>query len=365
MNGTGERSRRNGSAAAGRRWLRRIVMWSLPVLLFAGAGWWWLISGRTVSTDNAFIKRDKLLLAAEVAGRIAKIAVHENQTVAAGDLLFALDDEPFRIALAEAEAALAAARVKVRGLIAERAQAQAALAAAKADLTLARRNAERARELVAAGHAPQSRLDEATAALVRARENVHRAEKRLAEIETTLGPTLENGVDAHPWVQEAEAQRDSARWRLDHTRVVAPVAGIIAETDRLVPGIYLPAGLPALTLIADSGLHVEANFKETALTHMRPGQRAEVVIDAFPLRRWPAHVESIGWATGAEFSLLPPENATGNWVKVVQRVPVRIAFDRPPPPAMRRAGLSVTVTVDTGISWRARLKTALAGLGLR
>ncbi len=365
MSEKADRRPRTGSIGAARRWLRRLVMWSLPVLLFAGAGWWWLTSGRVVSTDDAFIKRDKLLLAAEVSGRIARVAVRENQPVAAGDLLFALDDEPFRIALAEAEAALAAARVKVRGLIAERAQAEAALAAAEADLTLAQQNADRARELVAAGHAPQARLDETTAALIRARESVHRAEKRLAEIETTLGPALTGGIDAHPWVQEAQARRDSARWRLDHSRVVAPVAGVVAETDRLVPGIYLPAGLPALTLIADSGLHVEANFKETALTHMRPGQRAEVVIDAYPLRRWPAHVESIGWATGAEFSLLPPENATGNWVKVVQRVPVRITFDRPPPPAMRRAGLSVTVTVDTGISWRARLKTALAGLGLR
>ncbi|RMF73449.1 MAG: HlyD family secretion protein [Alphaproteobacteria bacterium] len=345
--------------------MRRIVMWALPLALFAGAGWLWLVSGRHVSTDDAFIKRDKLLLAAEVSGRIARIAVRENEPVAAGDLLFALDDEPFRIALNEAEAALAAARVKVRGLLAQREQAEATLAAARADLTLARRNARRARELVAAGHAPQSRLDEATAALARAREAVHRAEKRLFEIETTLGPALTKGIAAHPWVQEARARRDSARWRLDHTRVFAPVAGVVAETDRLVPGIYLPAGLPALTLIAEDGLHVEANFKETALTHMRPGQKAQVVIDAYPRRSWPAHVESIGWATGAEFSLLPPENATGNWVKVVQRVPVRIVFDRPPPPAMRRLGLSVTVTVDTGITWRERLKTALAGLGWR
>ncbi len=345
-------------------WLRRLVMWTLPVALFAGAAWLWLVSGRHVSTDDAFIKRDKLLIGAEVSGRIATVAVHENEAVEAGDLLFALDPEPFRIALEEAEAALAAARVRVEGLLARREQARAALTAARADLTLAEQTERRARALVADGNAPQSRLDEATAALARARQAVREADRRLAEIEATLGPAREGGIDAHPWVAEARASRDEARWRLEHAQVFAAVAGVVAETDRLLPGIYLPAGLPALTLLADGGLHVEANFKETDLTHMRPGQKARVVIDAWPQRSWPAHVESIGWATGAEFSLLPPENATGNWVKVVQRVPVRIVFDRPPPPEMRRAGLSVTVTVDTGISWRERLATAAAALGL-
>lgn len=323
---------------------RIALLLALPVLIVAGGLVMWLTSGKTVTTDNAYVKQDVVSISPEVSGLIASVAVKENQEVKAGDVLFTIDPTPFRIALAKADADLASAQVKVTQLRTDFTTSGVNIEGSKADVRLAEAELERQRELAASGFTTKARLQAAETALANARwhnqEAVVDADKARA--------ALSNGSQipgVNPQIALAQAARDKAELDLRRTVVRAPFAGRISQAGRLLPGGMMIASFPSVSIVAENHSWVEANFKESQLERMYPGQRATVRIDAYPGVALRGHVQSIGAGTGATFSVLPAQNASGNWVKVTQRIPVRIALDEPSPRPLI-AGMSAEVKVD-------------------
>ena len=327
-----------------RRWLRPLLMVSVPLVAILVAGWFWMTSGQSVSTDNAYVAQDKVSVSSDVAGRIVEVGVAENQQVKAGDLLFRIDPEPYRIAVAQANAAVAGAQVQVASLRSEFQGTGADIATARDAIQSAREDYDRQDELMKRGFTTRARLQQAEHALEQARGRLGNA---LAEAEKARAK-LSTGAavpGANPAIAAAQVGRDKAALDLSRTVMRAPVSGTVSQTDRLQVGQMMITGLPAVTIVANGRSWVEANFKETDLQNMRIGQPAEVSFDAYPGIKLKGHVQSIGAGTGSEFSVLPAQNATGNWVKVTQRIPVRIAIDERSPRALI-AGQSADVTVD-------------------
>jgi len=326
------------------KWRRRLLMFSVPLVLVAAGGWYWLTSGGSVSTDNAYVQMDKVSVSAEVGGRITDVAVRDGQLVNAGQLLFRIDGEPYRLSVAEATAAIDAAEVEVGNLSASANTSNVDIAAAREDVAFAQVNFERQAALMQKGFTTKAAYDASRHAVAQARERVRQTEAAAAEARTKLAAGPSSGIN--PQVEAAKVQRAQAQVNLGRTEVRAPSAGRIAQSDRLQIGQMMVAGLPAVTLVDTEHPWVEANFKETDLANMRVGQPAEISFDAYPGLKVRGHVLTIGAGTGSEFSVLPAQNATGNWVKVTQRVPVRIAFDEKPSREMI-AGLSADVKVIT------------------
>jgi len=337
-------------AARPSRRRRYLIMAALPIVLAAIGGYFWLTGGRYVSTDNAYVQQDKVTLTAGVSGRIVEVAVHENQQVAAGDLLFRIDPEPYRIAVDAADAALASARLQVEQLRAAYEQAVAAATAARDDVSFKQKALDRVKGLLAKGVSSQAGFDAAENDLHAAEQAASQAEQRIQAALAALGGDARIATDKHPMVLAAGARLEQAKLDLANTEVRAPVAGVVSQTDRLQVGQYVanPTANPTvlLAIVENGETWVEANFKETDLTRMQPGKAATVSFDVFPGREFTGEVESIGAGTGAEFALLPAQNASGNWVKVVQRVPVRIRLSGDLSDTPLRAGLSASVDVD-------------------
>ena len=348
-----------------RSFLRYPLMAALPLALIAAGGWYWVTGGRWASTDNAYVQQNKVLVATEVEGRIAEVLVSQNQTVKPGDILFRIDDATYRIALEKADGAVALARLQVEELRTRFKDAE--LKADTARNTLAFRTVQfgRQEKLRATGNATEAQYDSARHDLDLAREAVAEAEQGVADALVALDGNADIATDKHPSVLGALAAQNSARLDLQRTVVRAPTTGTVSQVGNLQIGQYIASGSPAMAIIDTTSAWVEANFKETDLGHMRLGQPAELTLDAYPDTTIKGHVESFGGGTGAVFSLLPAQNATGNWVKVVQRVPVRIALDEPTSLPFK-AGLSVGVEVDTGFvrPLPAFLRTALDTLGI-
>lgn len=328
---------------------RRLLMAALPMVLFLGGAGYWLTGGRYVATDNAYVHQPMVSISADVGGHITEVSVLENQLVGRGDLLFRIDAEPYRIALDRAEAALAAARLSVAQLRAGYATASAQLDAALGILEVTERELTRQQELTARGVGTAAQLDQAQVTARSARSAAEIARRQLDAAAAALGgdPAIE--TDAMPSVRAALAARDAAARDMDKTAVRAPGPGIVSQIENLNVGQFVAAGTSVATLVDASRSWIEANFKETQLDGLAVGQPVEILVDAYPGVTLHGEIQSFGSATGSQFALIPAQNATGNWVKVVQRVPLRIGIEGTPARDLRD-GMSVHVRVDTGHS---------------
>lgn len=329
-----------------RRLLRLVLLVVVPLAVAAAGLAWWLQGGGGADTDNAYVKADKIPVSAEIAGTIRTVLVRENEVVAAGAPLFRLDEAPLRVALARAEARVAQARTDVAALRAGYRAKQAEIALARTRQAFARRDEARQADLAARNFISASRLDEARQATELAGQQVVAVERELGRIAETLGGGPDVPIDRHPLVLAAQAELMQARLDLSRVEVRAPVSGTVSRPPK--PGQYVAAGATALALVADGTVWVEANFTENELGWVRSGQAATIRIDTYPGVEWRGTVDSLAPATGAEFALIPPQNATGNWIKVAQRVPVRIRIEPRADAPTLRAGLSARVVVDTG-----------------
>jgi membrane fusion protein (multidrug efflux system) len=335
--------------ASPKRSRRRLVRWSLlilgPLVALGIAGEMYLAGGRYVETDNAYVRAPIMNVTSDVAGTVRTVSVVENQAVQAGHVLFRLDEEPFRIALAGAEAQLGMVRNDLIALQSTYRQNQTEIAQAQTALDYAQTTYDRQRDLSKTGVAAKAALDAARRDLDMATEKLHWAQRQAETTLSQLGGNPSMPLENHPRMREVQAAVDKARRELDHTVIHAPWTGIAANVESLRAGTYLSAGQPAMTLVAANDLWVEANPKETDLAYLNIGDHAEVTVDAYPGIVWKAKVTSVSPATGGEFSVLPAQNASGNWVKVVQRVPVKLALEATDRTPVLRSGMSVNVEI--------------------
>lgn len=345
----------DAGADAGRGGFLRRWRWPLilggPLLIAAIAAWFILTGGKTETTDDAYVDIAKAPVAASVSGRVVQVYVRENQVVKAGQPLFRLDPRDFQANAAQAQANLAQAVLQVRGLRAAYAKEQANLAAAQATAAYTAKEAARQKALVAAGVNSQAQADEAAHNAQAAAEALNAAKQQAAQALANLNGDPNAPVDRQPSVLAAQAALNKANLSQSYTVVVAPVDGTVTRVEQLQPGAYVNAAQTVFWLVSGQPW-VEANFKENQLTKMQIGQPVEIKVDAYAKTKLAGHVASFSPGTGQAFSALPAQNATGNWVKVTQRLPVRIEFNQPPPAMAGRAGLSAQVKVDVQATGR-------------
>lgn len=330
-----------------RRWRRRLFLTLGPLAVLAGAGYFYLSGGRFVGTEDAYLRSHKIQVSADISARVVEVLVHENEPVKAGQILFRLDPEPLQIAIEQAKADLDQSRNDIAALKGSYRQRQEDLRGAQANLTLATSEFHRRDALVKSGAISQSDYEKARNDYNVAQQDVAGIQQDISRILSQLAgnPTID--PDQHPSVRAAQAKLNQAELDLRHATVAASSDGVVTQVDNLRVGNYLRAGTPAFMLMTTQDVWVEANMKETDLTYVQPGQVATVEIDTYPGREFTATVDSIGVGTGAEFSALPAQNATGNWVKVVQRIPVRLVIHPTADQPALRAGMSATIEIDT------------------
>jgi membrane fusion protein (multidrug efflux system) len=335
---TRSKVRRKINLPAGKGALRTILMLIVPAILIIGGGYYWLTSGGSVSTDDAQVKQDIVSVSAQVTGPVASVYVRNGTRVKRGDILFRIDPAPFQVALENAEAQLASAELQTSQLKTQAAGTGADITGSEANLRIKQNALDRQTALLREGFTTRSNYDDALNDVKTAQQQLEDAKARAANARAAIAPGQQ------PQIAQAQAAVDKAKLDLSRTIVRAPMDGTVENADNLQVGQMAPEGLGMLSIVHSQNAWVEANFKEKDVGRMVPGQRAEIVVDAYHGQKFAAHVQSIGAGTGSEFSLLPAQNANGNWVKVTQRVPVRIAFDGAPSRPMI-AGLSVTATV--------------------
>ena len=329
------------------RRVKRVVLMIVLPLIVAVVGLRIFVSGgRYVVSENAYVKANIVAVSADVSGRAVSVNVDDNQPVEPGERLFTIDPLPFRIAVAEADARLAVIRTDIAQLRFDVREAQAELAEARARQRFLVQQFERQKKLKKRGMGSEEAYDEALHELEVGQESMHKFDQRIARSFAALGDDPELPVERHPRFRRAMAIREQASVDLARTVTTAPATGVISNM-KLQVGEYVKEGTAVFSLIETSPLWVEANLKETELTKVALGQSAIVVVDAYPNHEWRAFVDTIAPATGAEFALLPPQSATGNWVKVVQRVPVSLRLERTDDEPVLRAGMTVTVSIDT------------------
>lgn len=330
--------RRGIKVSRGKSALRPLLMLIVPALLLIGGAYYWLSSGDSVSTDNAQIKQDIVSVSPQVVGPVSEVFVKNGDQVKAGQLLFRIDPAPFRVALEQADAQLAAARLETVQLQTQASGTGADITGAQANLQIKRNALSRQSALLKQGFTTRSDYEDALNEVRTAETALADARARAANAHAAIAP------GEQPSIAQAQAAVDKARLELSRTEVRAPSDGTVANADKLQVGQMAVQGVGMLSLVHDRNAWVEANFKEKDVGKMVPGQKAKIEIDAYPGTDFKAHIESVGAGTGSEFSILPAQNANGNWVKVTQRVPVRLVFDGNPSKPLI-AGLSSTVTV--------------------
>ncbi len=341
-----EAARKRGQRPVGRRnpaeRLRLPLMIGVPLIILGLVAFFSLTGGKSESTDDAYVQAARVAVSPSVAGRVIEIDVGENQPVKKGQVLFRLDPSDFEVVVAQAEAALATARFETQGSRAVYEQRNADLAAAQETVAYTQREAARQHDLAAAGVATRAQADSAAHDAEQARRQIAVVRQQIASALADIGGRSDVVADRQPKVMQAKAALDRAKLDLSYATIVAPSDGVVTKVEQLQVGNRVAASQTLFWLVSGRPW-IEANFKEDQLAHMRVGQPATIKIDAYdhPLK---GHVVSFSPGTGSSFALLPPENATGNWVKVVQRLPVRVALDESAP--QLSAGLSAKVKVD-------------------
>ncbi len=333
--------------AAKRRVLRPLLFAALPVALVVG-GYDYVVGGQVMSTDNAYVAARSLGVSTDVSGTVFDIPVHDNQHVEKGDVLFRLKSDSFRIALEGAQAQLGTVRNQVLTLQASYKQSLSQIAQAKADLPFYQATFKRQQDLLSNNFASKAAFDTAEHDVTATQQRVAVATSQAQSMLAQLGDDADQPVEMNPFYLQAQSAVEEARRDLDDTVVRAPFSGTVTNVDSLQVGGYLKASQAGFSLISDTEVWVEASPKETELTYVRPGQTAEVSVDTYPGVVWHGTVDSISPASGSSFSLLPAQNTTGNWVKVVQRIPMRIHVPYDPAKPPLRVGMSAVVDVDTG-----------------
>ena len=331
--------------------LRRRLMFALLLFALIIGAYWYITGGQVVSMDDAYVEADKVGVSTDVPGIVAEVGVTENQHVQAGQTLYRIDDLQLRLALARAEAQIGTVRDALNALKANYRDMQSQIEQAQSDISYFDTEFHRQQDLLAAHVASQSTFDTARRSLLNAQQKLVSLTQQLGAIAANLDDDPAGAVEEKPRYLDAVAQRDEAARQLAHTVVKAPFAGIVTNVPSIAPGKYLQASVTAFYLVAADHVWVVANPKETELTYVRPGQSASVTVDTYPDTQWSGSVESISPAAAQEFSLLPAQNTSGNWVKVVQRIPMRVRIDTNDNslPSLR-PGMSVEVDVDTGHS---------------
>jgi membrane fusion protein, multidrug efflux system len=336
------------SSVRSKRSLRRPLMFALlPVALVAG-GYSYVTGGAVMSTDNAYVQADMVGLSTDVSGIVTQILVHDNQKVAKDDILFKLDPLPFRLALDRAEARLGNTRNDLVALQASYRNMQTQVEQAHKDADFNMVNFQRQEQLIANNFTPKATFDAARNTLQGSQQKLASLNEQLGGLAANLNGDPDAPIENHPKYKDAIAARDEAARQLAHTIVRAPFAGIVTNVPSLQPGQYLAAAATAFNVVSTDHVWVQASPKETELTYVKPEQKVTVDVDTYPGERWVGTVDSISPASASSFSLLPAENTSGNWVKVVQRIPMRILVNNAPGKPPLRVGMSVEVNVDTG-----------------
>jgi membrane fusion protein, multidrug efflux system len=335
------------SVPAPKRSMRRTLMFALlPVALIAG-GYFYVTGGAVMSTDNAYVQADMVGLSTDVSGIVREVSVHDNQKVAKGDVLFKLDDLQFRLALDRADAQIGNTRNDLVALQTSYRNMQAQVDQAQKDVDFNMVNFKRQEQLLANNFTPKATFDAARNTLQGSQQKLASLNAQLAGIAANLNGNPDAPIDEHPRYKDAVAARDEAARQLAHTIVRAPFAGIVTNVPSLQPGQYLAAAATAFNIVSTDHVWIQASPKETELTYVKPGQKVTVDVDTYPGERWAGTVDSISPASASSFSLLPAENTSGNWVKVVQRIPMRVLVNNAPGKPPLRVGMSVEVNVDT------------------
>jgi len=329
-----------------RRATRLILLVFVPLIAVLGVGIAYLKGGRFVETENAYVKAEKVPVSAEVSGPVRDVLVKENEAVTPGQPLFRLDTAQFQVAVARAEAKLAQVRTDLAATKASYREKQAEITLARTRQAFVQKDQQRQADLMSQKLISASAFDGARLSTDLAQDQVAALEQDLNRIAESLGGSVDAPVEHHPSYRAAVAELDQARLDLSRIEVRASMAGTVTKPPR--PGQHVEAGATVMALVVSGNLWVEANFTETDLTYVHPGQPVDIHIDTYPGSIWKGEVESLSPATGAEFSLIPAQNATGNWVKIAQRVPVRIRLLPSPGLPELRAGLSTDVEIDTG-----------------
>ena len=331
--------KRKVKVKSGKGSLRTILMLIVPAILIVLGGYYWLNSGKSVSTDDAQIKQDIVSVSAQVNGPIVQVFVKDGTQVKRGDVLYRIDPAPYQVALEQAQAQYSSAQLQTHQLVTQAAGTGADITGAQANLEIKRSALGRQQALLKQGFTTRADYEDALNEVKTAEKDLADAHARAANAHAAIAPE-----GNQPQIAQAKAAVDKARLDLERTTVRAPMDGVVENADNLQIGQMAVVGVGMLSLVHSKSAWVEANFKEKDVGRMVPGQKAEVTVDAYPGQKFAAHVQSVGAGTGSKFSLLPAQNANGNWVKVTQRVPVRIAFDGTTSRPMI-AGLSVNAKV--------------------